>query len=131
MALATFSPDAIWLAYTSFESGEQKVYVPPFQGPGGKWQVSPGGGTSPSWRRDGKEIFYLSSDNKIMAAPVKADGSSFEVGAVTSLFQTRPHRMYGGYDVSQDGQRFVIAYEAGQLDTAITLLVNWDAELKR
>jgi Tol biopolymer transport system component len=77
MAAAAFSPDGKWLAYASLESGEQKIYVVPFPGPGGKWQVSPGGGTSPRWRRDGKEIFYLSSDNKIMAASVKADGTNF------------------------------------------------------
>jgi len=105
--------------------------VVPFPGPGGKWQVSPGGGTSPRWRRDGKEIFYLSSDNKIMAASVKANGTNFEIGAVTPLFETRPNRMYGGYDVSPDGRRFVIAYETGQPDTAITLVVNWDADLKK
>ena len=131
MAAAAFSPDGKWLAYASLESGEQKIYVVPFPGPGGKWQVSPGGGTSPRWRRDGKEIFYLSSDNKIMAASVKADGTNFEIGAVTPLFETRPNRMYGGYDVSPDGQRFVIAYETGQPDTAITLVVNWDAEVKK
>jgi len=98
---------------------------------GGKWQVSPGGGWAPHWRRDGKEIFYLSSDNKMMSAEVRANGSNFEIGAVKPLFETRPNRMYGGYDVSADGQRFVIAYETGQSNAAITLIVNWDAELMK
>ncbi|HVS90119.1 MAG TPA: protein kinase [Candidatus Acidoferrum sp.] len=131
--LPAFSPDGKWVAYCSNESGELKVYVVPFPGPGGKWQVSPGGGYTPRWRRDGKEIFYLSSDNKVMAAEVKASGTSFEVGAVQPLFETRPSRtvINGSYDVTADGQRFVIAYEAGQPTAAITLVVNWPAEVKK
>jgi len=130
---ASFSPDGKWIAYCSNESGELKVYVVPFPGPGGKWQVSPGGGCAPRWRRDGKEIFYLSPDNKMMAAEVKASGSSFEIGTVQPLFETRPFRtvINGSYDVSADGQRFVIAYEAGQPTAAITLVVNWTADLKK
>ena len=130
--LSGFSPDGKWLAYCSSESGEQRVYVVPFPGPGGKWQVSPGGGCYPRWRRDGKELFYLAEDNKIVAAEVKADGSSFAIGAVNPLFETRLYRSpYGGYDVSADGQRFIIAYEPGQPNVAITLVENWDAELKK
>jgi Tol biopolymer transport system component len=129
--LSAFSPDGKWLAYCSVDSGELKVYVVPFPGPGGKWQVSPGGGCNPRWRRDGREIFYLSPDNKIMAAAVRASGSSFEIGAVQSLFETRPYRVNSAYDVSSDGQRFYIAYEAGQPNAAITLVVNWNSEIKK
>lgn len=132
--VAKFSPDGKWLAYVSSESGGQEVYVTPFPGPGGKWQVSSGGGRSPQWRRDGKELLYISSDNKIMAAQVKANGSSFEVGAIKTLFQTRP---YFGlftanlFDVSADGQRFVVAYDEGQSGRPITLIANWPAALKK
>lgn len=130
--LSSFSPNGKWLAYCSTESGEQRVYVVPFPGPGGKWQVSPGGGCYARWRRDGKELFYLSPDNRIMAAEVKTDSSSFAVGAVKPLFETRVYRStFGGYDVTADGQRFVICYEPGQPNVAITLVENWDAELKR
>lgn len=128
---ATFSPDGRWIAYCSNESGESKVYVVPFPGPGGKWQLSPGGGCFPRWRHDGKELFYLSSDNKMMAAEVRANGSSFEIGAVHSLFETRPNRTFGAYDVTGDGQRFFIAYDSMRPNTAITLVENWDAELKK
>jgi len=128
---ASFSPDGKWVAYCSNESGEYKVYVVPFPSPGGKWQVSPAGGCGPRWRRDGKELFYLSSDNKMMAAEVKASRSSFEVGAIHTLFATRPYGVFGRFDVSADGQRFVIPYEAGQPTAAITLVVNWPAELKK
>jgi Tol biopolymer transport system component len=124
-----FSPDGKWLAYSSNESGAYRIYVVPFPGPGGKWQVSPGGGSSPRWRRDGKEIFYFSSDNKLMAAEVSAHGSSFEPGAVQPLFETRLYGAFGRFDVSADGQRFILPYEPGQSTTAITLVVNWPADL--
>jgi len=130
--LSSFSPNGKWLAYCSTESGEQKVYVVPFPGPGGKWQVSPGGGCYARWRRDGKELFYLSPDNKIMSAEVKTDGSSFAIGAAKPLFETRVYRStFGGYDVTADGQGFIICYEPGQPNVAITLVENWDADLKK
>jgi len=132
MARSSFSPDGRWLAYCSNESGDLKVYVVPFPGPGGKWQVSTGGGDFPRWRRDGKELFYLSLDNKMMAAEIKTSGSSFVIGAVRQLFETRAYRsQVGAYDVSADGQRFILANEPGQPNEAITLVLNWDAELKK
>jgi Tol biopolymer transport system component len=128
---ASFSPDGKWVAYCSNESGDYRVYVVPFPGTGGKWQVSPGGGCGPRWRRDGKEIFFLSADNKMTAADVKASGSGFEVGAIHTLFATRPYGVFGRFDVTADGQRFAIPYEAGQPSAAITLVVNWPAELAK
>jgi serine/threonine protein kinase len=128
---AAFSPDGKWVAYCSNESGDYKVYVVPFPGPGGKWQVSPEGGCGPRWRRDGKEIFYISSDNKLTATEVKSSVSSFEVGATHALFATRAYGVFGRFDVSADGQRFAIPYEAGQPSAAITLVTNWPAELKK
>jgi len=128
---AAFSPDGRWLAYCSNESGEYKVYVAPFPGAGGKWQVSPGGGSSPRWRRDGREIFFFSSDNKLMAAEVSARSSSFEVGAIRTLFEIRPYGVFARFDVSTDGQRFIVPFEAGTSTTAITLVVNWPADLKQ
>src|SRR5215470_14918705 len=130
--LSAFSPDGKWLAYCSSETGEQKVYVVPFPVPGGKWQVSPGGGCYPRWRHDEKELFYLSADNKVMAAAVSASGASFTIGAVTPLFETPIYRtFFGAYDVAADGQHFIIPYEPGQSNTIITLVENWDAELRK
>jgi Tol biopolymer transport system component len=126
------SPDGKWLAYSSNEAGGLKVFVVPFPRLGGKWQVSSGAGDFPRWRRDGKELFYLSLDNKMMAAEIKSTGSSFAIGAVRPLFETRVSRsIVGAYDVSADGQRFILAYEPGQPNAAITLVDNWDAELKK
>jgi len=133
MLFSAFSPNGKWLAYCSTESGEPKTYVVPFPGPGGKWQVSPGSGCyNPRWRRDGKELFYLSADNKIMAAEVNASGASFTIGAVNPLFETRVYRSnFGGFDVTADGQHFIICYEPGQPNVAITLIENWDAALRK
>jgi eukaryotic-like serine/threonine-protein kinase len=132
MVRSSFSPDGKWLAYCSNESGDLKIYVVPFPGSGGKWQISSGGGDFPRWRHDGKELFYLSLDNKMMAAEVKASGSSFASGGARQLFETRAYRsQVGAFDVSADGQRFILAYEPGQPNEAITIVENWDAELKK
>jgi Tol biopolymer transport system component len=129
---ARFSPDVKWVAYCSNESGDFKVYVVPFPGPGGKWQVSTGSGCNPRWRRDGKELYYLSFDNKVMAADIKASGSSFEVGTLHTLFETQTNSSaLVNFDAAPDGQQFFFANEAGQPNAAITLVVNWDAELKK
>jgi serine/threonine protein kinase len=129
---SSFSSDGKWMAYCSIESGNLNVYVVPFPGPGGKWQISSGGGDYPRWRRDGKEIFYLSLDGKMMSTEVKASGSSFAVGPIKQLFETRAYRsQVGAYDVTADGQRFILSYEPGQPNAVLTLVENWDAELKK
>jgi Tol biopolymer transport system component len=128
-----FSPDGRWVAYASDESGKFEVYVAPFPGPGGKWQVSVAGGDWPRWRRDGTEIFYLAPDNKLMAAAVNGKGSSFEVDAVKPLFDAHaaPGVRYS-YDVSGDGQRFLINTAPEQSASApVTVVVNWTAGLKK
>ena len=70
---ARFSPDGKWIAYDSNESGVYEVYVRPFPGPGGTWKISAAGGYTPQWRGDGKEIYYASPDNKLMAVPISLD----------------------------------------------------------
>jgi serine/threonine protein kinase len=128
---ASFSPDGKWLAYCSNESGEYRVYVVPFPGPGGKWQVSLGDGRGPLWRRDGKEIFYLSADNKLMAVNVETSGGSFAAGGAHVLFDSHSYGVFGRYDASADGQRFVVVYEGNRPSTTLTTVVNWTAELKQ
>ncbi len=81
-----FSPDGRWIAYTSNESGQNEVYVAPFVGQGGKWQISTVGGSSARWTRNGSEIVYLSPDETMMAADVNGKGTGFQVGAVRPLF---------------------------------------------
>jgi Tol biopolymer transport system component len=127
---ASFSPDGKWLAYCSNESGEYRVYVVPFPGPGGKWQVSLGDGRGPLWRRDGKEIFYLSADNKLMAVTVETSGGSFASAGARVLFDSHSYGVFGRYDASADGQRFMVVYEGNRPSTTLTTVVNWTADLK-
>jgi len=81
-------------------------------------------------RRDGKELFYLTLDNKLTAAEVSANGSRFEMGSIRTPLETQSYGIFARYDVTADGQRFVVAFEPGQPTAAITLVVNWPAELK-
>jgi Tol biopolymer transport system component len=129
---AAFSPDGRWVAYASNESGRTELYVTSFPTAGGKWQVSTMGGNWPRWRRNGREIFYLSPDNRLMAAPVEGRGSAFEVGMVQPLFDTRVRttRNYM-YDVSPDGERFLLNTDVETGLEPITLVVNWTATLKK
>jgi serine/threonine protein kinase len=127
-----FSPDGRWVAYSSNESGRYEVYVTPFPGPGGKWQISTAGGVWPRWRRDGNEIFYLAPGRALMAASVNGKGSSFDVGAVKLLFQTRAVGQVDRYAVSADGQRFLINTAPEQeASVPITVVLNWTTGLKK
>ena len=109
------------------------MYVAPFPERGGKWQVSTAGGNWPRWQRDGKEVFYLGPDNKLMAASVNGASSAFEVGTVRPLFETHAiTNQRSMYDVSPDGQRFLVNTLPEEAALApITLVVNWPALLKK
>jgi serine/threonine protein kinase len=128
-----FSYDGRWVAFVSNESGRDEVYVRAFPGPGPKWQVSVEGGSRPRWRRDGKELIYRQTDGKIMSAEVRSNGSKFEVGKVQALFFARFGSAGGdSYDVTSDAQRFLII-TAPELpaSTPLTVVLNWDAEVKK
>lgn len=128
-----FSPDGRWLAYVSNESGRDEVYVQSFPPSGGKWQVSTGGGAQPHWRRDGKELFYISIDRKLMAVNVQL-GQTFAMDSPTPLFQSQVARYEAPnrYAVSNDGQRFLVntAVE-GVSQTPITVVLNWTSTLRK
>jgi len=135
---AAFSPDTKWIAYSSDESGPHEVYVQGFvpdHNPAagiGKWRISSAGGARPRWRRDGKEIYYIAADGKMMAVPVKSTGATFEPGVAVPLFDT--HSVgFSPYDVAPDG-RFLIntAMEEATPDASpITVVLNWTAGLKK
>ena len=132
-----FSPDHRWVAYASNETGPWEIFVSPFPGGSGKWQVSQGGGEEPRWRRDGKELFYLSAEGKIMAVPVKPGDSNFESGSPQALFQTRLRQPISAmdnisYDVTADGQRFLINTKMEDPNPApMSIILNWTAELEK
>jgi len=131
-----FSPDGKWVAYASNETGKWEIYVTSFPEPRGKWQVSTGGGEQPRWRGDGKELFYLSSDYRMMAAPVTL-GANFDAGAPTAIFQATPRQPVStndqfAYDVSGDGQRFLIIAQVKQAEPApMSVILNWPAKLNK
>jgi Tol biopolymer transport system component len=127
-----FSPDGRWMAYSSDESGRREVYVRAFPASGGKWQISTAGGSFPRWRRDGKELFYLAADRKLMAVPVNAD-SAIETGQAQALFEPR---ILGipivPYSVSGDGQRFLVTIPAEEASSSpITVVLNWTAAFEK
>jgi len=130
-----FSPDGRWLAYNSDESGRYEVYVQPYPGPGGKWQISTEGGTEPVWNPNGRELFYRSGD-KLMAADI-ANQAGFAAGRPRKLFEGRygdsPNPVTANYDVSLDGQRFLMTKESEQSSsvTQINVVLNWFEELKQ
>ena len=132
----TFSPDGHWLAYVSNESGRPEVYVQPYPGPGGKWQISTEGGTEPAWNRNGRELFYRSG-NKMMVLDV-ATQPSFSAGKPRVLFEGQYFTsdwplVSTAYDVSADGQRFLMVKRTEQAASAtqINVVLNWFEELKQ
>jgi hypothetical protein len=130
-----FSPDGRWLAYTSDESGRNEIYVQPYPGPGGKWQISTEGGTEPVWNRNGREFFYRSGD-KMMAVDI-ATQPSFAAGKPRMLFEgkyTPTAATFPYYDVSPDGQRFLMlkpVESQASAPTQMNVVLNWFEELKQ
>ena len=127
------SPDGKWMAYQSSESGRPETYITAFPTGGAKWQVSSNGGSSPKWRRDGKELFFLDPQDNMVAVDVNASGNAVKLGTPHMLFQAVGiQRDFGPYDVTADGKKFLI--NSGNLKEGmdpVTLVQNWPAELKK
>jgi eukaryotic-like serine/threonine-protein kinase len=133
------SPDGRWMAYTSNESGKEDIYVRPFPDMNGRWQISTSGGNNPLWSRDGREIFYRNG-NAVMAVSVKTSPTFiFETsrtlfqGTYVSSVNSPASRDFGTWDISPDGQRFLMLREssAGSGPRKINIVVNWLEELKQ
>jgi eukaryotic-like serine/threonine-protein kinase len=132
-----FSPDGRWIAYSSNESGRREVYLQPFPGPGGKLQVSTRAGRDPRWRRDGRELFYIAGDDKLMSVDV-TPGAVLQLSTPKALFDApRPDDsilgVFGGnYAVAPDGQSFLIRRQVqAPVLPATTVILNWTADLKQ
>jgi serine/threonine protein kinase len=125
-----FSPDSRWLAYFSYETGRPEVYVIPFLSDGAKYQVSTTGAYIPHFSRSSGEFFFATMGNRLMVGQV-ANQASFRIDATRPLFQMDlPNFASPSYDVSADGQRFVVLTTDHTKSTSITLLTNWLAALK-
>jgi eukaryotic-like serine/threonine-protein kinase len=130
---AVFSPDGRYVAYQSDESGRNEIYVQSFPGPGRKWQASTAGGNDPSWRSDGKEIFYRALDQKLMGVEVTTS-DAFQAGVPKPLFLMRLQagNARNKYVAAPDGQRFLLVAPLGrEAMTPTTVVLNWFAELTR
>jgi serine/threonine-protein kinase len=133
-----FSPDGRWLAYESNESGNYEVYVRPFPGPGGRWQISTGGGVFPGWFHNGKELFYRTPDNKIMVVTYSTSGDSFHAdkpqlwspGQFTDRGLGNPN-----FGLHPDGKRFAVLKAPGIGQTAavnrVSFIFDFFDELRR
>ena len=130
-----FSPDGKFVAFTMAAASGPQVFIVPFPSGNGMWQVSVDGGHWPRWRRDGKELYFVSLRNVLMAVDIHEKGDSVGVGRAIPLFSFRPGKVYRvgmiGYDVAPDGQRFLLNAAADQNSRPLTLVLNWNAELKR
>lgn len=126
-----FSPDGKWIAYFSTESGQSEVYIRAFPSSPGKWQISNRGGAIPRWRADGKELFYVSADLKMMSVTIRASAASAEADTPRELFAALVAPLTSSYDVTADGQRFLLLELPGaQSGAPLTIVVNWQAGLK-
>jgi len=133
-----FSPDGRWLAYSSNESGTGEVYVRPFPGPGGRRQVSTGGGSWPLWSRDGRELLFKTLDRRVMAVTYTAKGDSFAAGKPNLWAETRLRwgvPVVSSYDLAPDGKRLAAMVDddadGEKLPTHLTFLLHFFDELRR
>ena len=134
-----FSPDGRWFAYTSYESGNHEVYVRPYPGPGGKWQISSGGGRIPKWSRNSKELFYRTEDNRIMMATYTFAGDSFHADKPRlwspGQFANAAWGDQGNFDLHPDGKRFAVLMPAHGEEAAkadkVVIIFNFFEELRR
>ncbi len=130
---AQFSPDLHWMAYVSDESGRPEVWVQSIPPNGVKWQISTAGGNQPRWRRDGRELFYVSADEKLVAVPVRTS-HSFWAGPAQPLANISVASALGGaylYYPAADGSRFLLSERSAGDRPRISVVLNWQAALKR
>jgi Tol biopolymer transport system component len=135
-AQGNVSPNGRWIAYISDESGAPEVYVQAFPEPHGRWQISTGGGSNPSWAADGRQLYFYATD-QILAVPISEGNGTLTAGRPRELLRVRFEDPYGigSFDVSRDGSRFFGVFGADDSSPAerrqATLILNWFDELRR
>jgi len=130
-SLFSVSPNGKWIAYVSTESGNYEVYVGPFPKGEGKWQASNGNATAPAWRRDNKELYYLTVGGDLYATEMRESGDELQIGTPKLLFRANIAPMGSLYDVAQDGQSFVIEVTTEGSQAPLNFVTNWMTELKK
>lgn len=136
---AQFSPDGRWIAYCSAPTGREEIYVVPFHptdagtthGATGRWQISYSGGRAPRWKQDGSELFYVRADNTLMAVPVELKSDTGVAGREEELFQTPFREDAVAYDVTRDGDRFLVATLSSTSRNPFALVSGWPQLLGR
>jgi serine/threonine protein kinase/Tol biopolymer transport system component len=128
-----FSPDDRWVAFVSDDTGRMEVYLAAVSNPSQRWPLSTGGGYQPRWRADGREVYYLTADSRLMAVPVNTAGTAVEVGRPRELFRTRlslplDNPFMARYDVSSDG-RFLLNLPVRPGESPLTVVLNWHGVL--
>jgi serine/threonine protein kinase len=133
---ARFSPNGRWIAFSSNDSGKAEIYAVPFPLTSGKWQVSSGGGEEPVWAHDGKELFFVAPDGKLMSSAVTAT-DHFEAATPVALFQTHRRQTISSqdvfsYDVSKDGKQFLLPDKGEKTEAApLSVYLNWASEMEK
>jgi len=123
---ARLSHDGRWAAYYSNESGRSEVYVVPFPNMSERTQLSDAGGSAPQWRGDGRDLFYLGRENRLMAVSLDERSANLQAATPHPLFDVRPVGPRSFFDVAPDGQRFLInSRRSDSLSSSIALLQNW------
>jgi Tol biopolymer transport system component len=132
---AQFSPDGKWIGYQSNESGRYEINIRPFPGPGDAIRVSTNGGAQARWRRDGKELFFIALDGKLMSVPMRIgpNNQTMEPGTPVPMFPTHiggalSYPFNQQYDVSADGQRFLMNTIVEEAPSPITVILSWKAK---
>ena len=129
--LATLSPDGKWIAYVSDESGQDQVYVQPFPGPGGKWQISTKGGAWPCWSRNGKKLFFRCDNQKLCVVNVETT-PSFRVDSPKELLSLHARHSPGRqWDAAADSQRFLVNEPLHEEVAPVTVVTHWAERLKK
>jgi len=123
---AQFSPDGRWIAYTSHETGRGEIFITAFPTPTAKWQISTNGGRVARWRGDGRELFYLTPDHHLTAVELRTDGDAPEIVMAKSLFAANVKTEGLSYDVSRDGQRFLMNAVGDEGVRPLNVIVNLD-----
>ncbi len=125
------SPDGHWVAYTSNESGRQEVYIAPFPKGEGKWQASTTGARFAAWRGDSKELYFSLLGDQYAACTISAKGNELEIGTPKILFNANPTALGVDFDVTSDGNKFLVNVASDEAPAAVQLVMNWNDEFKK